>query len=406
MNAAQCRVLIVDDHAVQRSILAHMFATLPVLETVEAGSGAEALQILTDTQDSFDLVVADLDMPDIDGMELARRIAARKAPPPVALISALDERILDSLNALSSFEPGTLLTVIPKPASLESLRRIVLLLRHQNELPACKRSQVCYSVAQITEGLAAGQFEAFFEPQISLRSGEVAGFEALARWRHPRDGIVAPGAFLSVIEAGPQMKQLTRSVLLDALEKFSDWQQQGFAGTISVNLSPYDLQDVTLSGYLVKTVQAFAIDPKLVKFELTESAATNSTAPAIENLTRLRMRGFNLSIDDFGTGYSSLQQLFRVPLTDLKIDKSFTTNMMNERILRAAIESILQLAQRLDLRTCGEGIETVDVASQLRWLGCDYGQGYLFTRPLAAEGVQPWMDDWIKRRGDLVDDWR
>ncbi len=132
MNAAQCRVLIVDDHAVQRSILAHMFATLPVLETVEAGSGAEALQILTDTQDSFDLVVADLDMPDIDGMELARRIAARKAPPPVALISALDERILDSLNALSSFEPGALLTVIPKPASLESLRRIVLLLLHQN----------------------------------------------------------------------------------------------------------------------------------------------------------------------------------------------------------------------------------------------------------------------------------
>lgn len=405
MNSHNCRVLVVDDHPGQRAMLAQMFSALNVKGVVEAGSGDEALRLLRSNQQPFSLIVTDLDMPGIDGMELARQVAAEPQPTPVALISALDERILDSLHALSSFEPSVLLTVIPKPASLDSLRHALQMLRDPGaETAVTTRTE--YGFDEIVNGLDAGQFVAYFEPQVALRSGDIIGFEALARWIHPLHGVIAPGAFLPQIEALPAMKQLTHAVLLSALERQATLIADGFTGSISVNLSPHDLQDVALATELIKTVQDHGIEPKRVKFEVTESAATNSTAAAVENLTRLRMRGFRVSIDDFGTGYSSLQQLFRVPLTDLKIDKSFTTNMLSERVLRAAVESILQLAQRLELNTCSEGIESVDVARQLRWLGCDYGQGYLFTRPLPGPDVSSWLRRWPDQRGDLIEEWR
>lgn len=405
MNSDHCRILVVDDHPGQRAMLTQMFCALNVKGVVEAGSGDEALRILRREKHPFDLIVTDLDMPGIDGMELARQVAAEPEPTPVALISALDERILDSLHALSSFEPGILLTVIPKPASLDSLRHAVQMLRDHGTPPtATPRS--AYGLDEIISGLHLGQFVAYFEPQVALRSGDIVGFEALARWLHPQHGVIAPGAFLPQIEARPEMKQLTHAVLLSALERQAALLAEGFCGSMSINLSPHDLQDVSLAAELIRTVQHYGIEPKLVKFEVTESAATNSTAAAVENLTRLRMRGFHVSIDDFGTGYSSLQQLFRVPLTDLKIDKSFTTSMLNERVLRAAVESILQLAQRLELSTCSEGIESVDVARQLRWLGCDYGQGYLFTRPLPSPDLSSWLRHWPERRGELIEEWR
>ena len=402
MNAAECHILVVDDHALQRAFLVRMLGSLQVSTVFEAASGADALALIRTAETPFDLVISDLDMPDMDGMELARGIAALPLPPPVALVSALEEQILASVGSLSRAGGAALLSILPKPVSIDALREAIT--RLGSSRPAAAVAE--YSDEEIAAGFAAGQFVPWYEPQVDLFSGDVEGFEALVRWHHPRDGLLSPARFLDQVERSPELLEaLTRAVLVQALDRMQLWQAAGYAGGLSVNLSPLSLHSLECAGRVNNAVLERGLDPKRITFELTESATANGSA-AIENITRLRIKGFRLSIDDFGTGYSSLQQLSQLPLSELKIDRCFTSRMLEDKVSRAAVESSLQLAQRLSLRTCGEGIESSEVVRQLRWLGCELGQGYLFTRPLPPERVLPWLADWTARRGELIEEWR
>lgn len=409
MNPSDCRVLIVDDHPMQRLLLGRMLAALPVREVVAASGGLEALELIENGA-RFDLVITDLDMPGVDGMELTRRIGELPAPPPVALVSALDAQILASVGTLSRLGGRALLTILPKPVSIDALRAAVAAIPdavaspHPRGMPSAPRAD--YTVDEIAAGLDAGQFVPYFEPQIELNEGHVSGFEALVRWLHPRDGVIAPGRFLPQIENTPLMARLTDAVLAGALDAQRGWRDVGLTLSLSVNLSPGVLTTLDFAARLTGAVLDRGLDPKTITFELTESNAANGSAVVLENITRLRIKGFRLSIDDFGTGYSSLQQLSELPLSELKIDRGFTARMLDDRVARAAVESSLRLAQQLGLSTCGEGIEQPELVRQLRWMGCERGQGYLFSRPIAPERVLAWLVDWPQRRGALVEEWR
>lgn len=409
MNPSDCRVLIVDDHPMQRLLLGRMLAALPVREVVAASGGLEALELI-ENGTRFDLVITDLDMPGVDGMELTRRIGELPAPPPVALVSALDAQILASVGTLSRLGGRALLTILPKPVSIDALRTAVAAIPdavaspHPRGMPSAPRAD--YTVDEIAAGLDAGQFVPYFEPQIELNEGHVTGFEALVRWLHPRDGVIAPGRFLPQIENTPLMARLTDAVLAGALDAQRGWRDVGLTLSLSVNLSPGVLTTLDFAARLTSAVLDRGLDPKTITFELTESNAANGSAVVLENITRLRIKGFRLSIDDFGTGYSSLQQLSELPLSELKIDRGFTARMLDDRVARAAVESSLRLAQQLGLSTCGEGIEQPELVRQLRWMGCERGQGYLFSRPIAPERVLAWLVDWPQRRGALVEEWR
>jgi len=403
MNPSNCRILVVDDHALQRLLLQRMLAALPVGTVIEASNGEEALAQIQSTATPFDLVITDLDMPDMDGMELARRIAALPSPPPVALVSALDARILASVGNLSHAAGGALQSILPKPVSLEALREAIGRVGLPRPAPPALPG---FSDAELAAGLAAGEFRPWFEPQVDLGSGAITGFEALVRWHHPALGVLAPFRYIEQIERNPALiAALTDSVLSQGLDALVRWQAAGYGGSLSVNLSPRLLAELDFANRLCAMVATRGVDAQTLVLELTESAAANGSA-AIENITRLRMRGFRLSIDDFGTGYSSLQQLSRLPLTELKIDRSFTSRLSEDRVARAAIESSLHLAQRLNLRSCGEGIETTEQLRQLRWMGCQIGQGYLFSRPIPGEQLDAWLAAWPARRGALIEEWR
>lgn len=413
MNPSQCRVLVVDDHALQRLLLVRMLSALPVSSIVEADGGGDALRRIDEAgmaRQPFDLVITDLDMPAMDGMELTRRIAARPDAPPVALVSALEPDILASVGTLSRAAGGALLSILPKPVSIDGLRAAIERIGLPASSPADREAGPRYPLAEIATGLHAGQFRPWFEPQVDLCTGEVTGFEALARWHHPRDGVVAPQHFIDSIEANPALiDRLTMTMLEQGLVALRGWPAGRPAGrpalTLSVNLSPRVLADVGFAARLVASVAVAGIDPARITFELTESTAATGAA-ALENITRLRMRGFRLAIDDFGTGYATLAQLSELPLAELKIDRQFTARMLDDRVARAAVESSLQLAQRLNLRSCGEGIESAAILRELRWMGGTVGQGYLFTRPLPADAVAGWLAGWPVLRGELVEEWR
>jgi EAL domain-containing protein (putative c-di-GMP-specific phosphodiesterase class I) len=242
-------------------------------------------------------------------------------------------------------------------------------------------------------GLTEDQFEPFFQPKVDLATGRVVGAEALARWRHPQHGIIAPAAFIKILEDSGKIDELMWVMLRKAIVFCGTVNTMGVESSVAVNLSLKSLNNVELAGRVAATVERHNLDPSKVCLELTESAATTNLGAALENLTRLRMAGFGLSIDDFGTAYSSMQQLTRIPFTELKIDRSFVTNAVNHEAARVMLTSSLQIARQLNLKSVAEGVETQQEWDLLQELGCDLAQGYFIAKPMEVNDYLNWLKE-------------
>lgn len=231
------------------------------------------------------------------------------------------------------------------------------------------------------------RFRVYYQPLVDLRSGEIAGFEALLRWQHPQRGMVSPAEFIPVAEETGAIIPLGAWVLHEACYQMQAWQSQfpRYANSIiSVNLSPYQLQSPDLKQRLRDILSETGLDPHCLKLEITESAVMEEIQTTLEILHDLKALDVKLGIDDFGTGYSSLSYLNRFPVNTLKIDRSFVWRMEDSPQDRAIIRTILELAHTLGLDAIAEGVETPEQLAQLRQLGCDIGQGYWFAKPLPA----------------------
>ncbi|MFN8939546.1 MAG: putative bifunctional diguanylate cyclase/phosphodiesterase [Acidobacteriota bacterium] len=229
------------------------------------------------------------------------------------------------------------------------------------------------------QAIEDGEFCLYYQPQVELQTGKLAGFEALVRWNRPERGMVPPGEFIRVAEETGLILPLGRWVLRMSLEQLSEWKGDY---TMSVNLSAKQYVDPELPGYIEAVLAATGVDSKQLHLEVTESMVAEDPTMAQTILRRLEALGVGLEIDDFGTGYSSLSQLHRLPFDTLKIDRSFVEEMHNEgdRI----VDSILKLAASLGISVVTEGIETREQWEKLARMGCRYGQGFFFARPLPA----------------------
>ena len=234
----------------------------------------------------------------------------------------------------------------------------------------------------------------FLQPKVELGTGRVKGAEALGRWRHPQKGIIAPYAFIDVLEGTQNIDALTWVMVRKSAAFCRDWRAaSGLDVTVSANVSIQSLGDVHLADRLTELVRGENLDPRHMIIEVTESATTTSIGHALENLSRLRMKGFGLSIDDFGTGYSSMQQLTRIAFTELKIDRSFVANAATQQKARVVLESSLDMARKLKICSVAEGVETQQDWDLLRQLGCELAQGYLIAKPLDAAHFLQWTSE-------------
>lgn len=225
---------------------------------------------------------------------------------------------------------------------------------------------------------------------MELATGRTIGAEALARWRHPEHGLVDPYAFIALLEQSGKIDALTL-VMLEAAGACRAWREHGLELTVSVNLSLVSLTDTTLADRITQAVRLAGLDPCHMILEITETAAMTEVAPALENLARLRMRGFGLSVDDYGTGFSSLRQLMRVPFTEIKIDQGFVTGCATNPAARTIVESSVEMARRLRIKSVAEGVETQSDWDLLKAASCDVAQGYLIARPMPAGEFQSWV---------------
>jgi diguanylate cyclase (GGDEF)-like protein len=246
-------------------------------------------------------------------------------------------------------------------------------------------------LGEVRPALERGDFTLFYQPQIALRTGRVTGVEALLRWRHPRQGMIPPLQFISLIEQTALMGPLTLHVLDLALCQSTSWRQAGLQLGMSVNLSARNLHDPELPTQIASVLERHAVPAATLTLEVTESAAMADPATAVGVLEALRALGVGVSIDDFGSGNASIAYLAKLPVGELKIDRSFVTPMCESSRDEAIVRTTIDLARHLGLHVVAEGIETPDVCERLAEMGCDTGQGYLISRPAPAGELTSWL---------------
>lgn len=244
--------------------------------------------------------------------------------------------------------------------------------------------------------IVCNELEMFYQPIVELETMDLYGFEALVRWNHPQKGMIMPNDFIPLSEDTGLVIPMTLQVLRNACGQVVEWQNmspQNKYLTISVNLSGKHFSDASLVEQINRILQETAIDPQCLKLEITESSTMENAENTIEKLREIRKTGVKLSIDDFGTGYSSLSYLQRFPVDTLKIDRSFVSSMEDAAENDEIVCTIMALASSLKLDVVAEGIENVRQLERLRRLGCEYGQGYLFSRPLPVSGIDELLAD-------------
>ena len=393
VQIADLHFLIAEDDGFQRHWLRVMLEKLGAQHVLEAEDGRVALDLLQAKGAHIDISFIDLNMPMMDGIELVRHLANSESQTAIVLTSALGSALLLSVETMSKAYGVHLLGTFEKPATPEVLQQLI-----DSYQPAAirqaRRGPPVFTLQEIRDGIAAGQFEPFFQPKVKLATGKVKAVEAFARWRHPQHGLVTPPSFIPVLEASGHMEDLTWLVVERAIAACRRWHDKGLMLSVSINLSATSLAEPGLAEKILAHIAQHGIEPQYLTIEITELMAMTDVPVCLENLARLRMKGFGLSIDDYGTAHSNVQQLLRVPFLDLKIDRSFVAGASQNQQMHIALSSCLELARKLHRNSVAVGVETREDWDLLRDLGCTYAQGYYIAKPMERDAVPGWIEEW------------
>jgi len=248
-------------------------------------------------------------------------------------------------------------------------------------------------MSDLRRAIDDNELQLYCQPKVGIASGTICGAEALVRWTHPEHGAINTSQFIALAERAGLMMPLTRWVLETAFRHSHSWHGMGIECPLAINLSAQDLRDPQLIDRIGGLFATWAVPPRLIQFELTESALMEDPAGALDTMFRLKDLGVELSIDDFGTGYSSLSYLQKLPVDSLKIDQSFVGSMLNNNGSAVIVRSTIELGHNLGLGVVAEGVETEPLWNSLQHLGCDTAQGYFVSHPVPAESLPAWLDN-------------
>jgi EAL domain-containing protein (putative c-di-GMP-specific phosphodiesterase class I) len=247
-------------------------------------------------------------------------------------------------------------------------------------------------LGELRRAVELSELQLFFQPKIELGSGRVSGAEVLLRWQHPTRGLLSPADFIPFAEQTGFIRKLTRWTLERAIAQAAAWQRAGKPVGIAVNISVDDIGDDRLDSRVAGMLSRHQLPPVLLTLEITESGFFENPARALRVLEAISALGVSLSIDDFGTGYSSLSHLARMPVQEMKIDRSFVNGLESDAEFAPVVRAAIDMGHGLGLKVVAEGIETDAAAARLKELGCDIGQGYLYARPMPLAAFETWLE--------------
>lgn len=386
-------VLVVDDSELQRLVSSEILHSIGINRIYEAGDGVKALVLLREEKIEPAVMLVDLHMPDMDGIELIQEVAKLKLHIAIIIVSGADSTLLDTLGSMVRACKMTMLGALSKPLNgkllLDKLRRYQPI----SQPTMSPRTRIRPSALDIKRAIRLNQIKPFYQPKVALKQGQVVGFEALARWCDPLKGIVPPIEFIDVATDYGLLKDLTLSMLDSVLADMNAWNSLALFPSVSLNLDVSLLEDPSFANHIIRGVKNANISPTKILLEITESALMKDQAVALGSIGRLNLNGFGFSVDDYGTGFSSMQQLSHIAFSELKIDRSFVCRVSESKHLCNIVQSALDMGQRLGLTTVAEGVETLEELQVLRDMGCNEIQGFLFSRAMPACDVLPWLND-------------
>ena len=387
-------LLIVDDNIVQRMQVVALCRELGIEMIYEAGSGSEAIALLSMLVLPPDVAIVDLEMPGMDGVELIESLHERALSVPLIVVSSREVVLINTVETMARNLGIPVVAGIRKPLQRDALAAAFDGWNRGRAEPgvvARRAPAVAVDPRELDSAIESGAIAVHYQPKVDMTRGEVCGVEALARWTHPVHGEIRPDRFVELAEQEGLIHALTMAVLRQAFGVAARWNAQGLRLSMAVNLSPRLLEEPALVRELSSLLEEHGLDPRHVVLEITENSVVDCMGVALGVLARLRLKGFRLSIDDYGTGFSSMQQLARIPFTELKIDRAFVHEAARRDNLRVILQSALDLARQLELVTVAEGIETLEDWRLVQACGCNAGQGFLVARPLPAGEIAPWL---------------
>jgi EAL domain-containing protein (putative c-di-GMP-specific phosphodiesterase class I)/CheY-like chemotaxis protein len=383
------RIVLIDDDRV-------------VGEIVSALASAMGLQCdITRTPEDFfdrigpdtDLILLDLVMPEMDGIEILRLLGERQCKARIVLMSGINIRVIETAKKLAQSLGLVVVGHLQKPFPIGQLQEL-LGVNSAAEKPADhhREQHIAIPDEDLIRAFDRNEFVLHYQPQINIATGIVTGVEALSRWQHPELGLVFPDNFISRIEALQLMDRfcwITAERALNEVKQFSS--ANGYLPRLAINVSVSSLRDLKFPDIFMNLARKYDFPAERIVLEITESGIMEFSL-ALDVLTRLRMRNFQLSIDDFGTGYSMMKQLQNVPAIELKIDKTFVQHMDANHADLVMVEKIIEMGHELEMEVIAEGVETQEQFNILREKGCDGVQGFLFSRALAPVELTLWLE--------------
>jgi len=395
-NKENIRVLILDDDKFMLEFVSQMLRELAISEVFLAEDGKAGLRVLSSQTESIDLLICDIEMPGMDGIEFLRNIANQKYSGKIVLFSGIEIDLLKATERLAIAHGLNIIGTLAKPVTLDSLAAVL----EKLPLPIHKASDYStqiriFDVEEIKQALRDNQISVFFQPKISALTRKVTSVECLARWCHTKYGYISPDNFISVIEQDNDLiNDFTRNILRKSVQQLEIWLQQGIDLKISVNISMENLDRFNLPEIYQEVVWNFNVPTDRVILEITEGNLGKGFAQTLDILTRFRLKGFGLSIDDFGTGYASMETLKYMPFTELKIDRIFVHNAAEDFATRVILESSIKLGKAFGLNVVVEGVETQADYELVAELACDEIQGYFVAKPMLPDEFIQWLSDY------------
>lgn len=384
--------LVLDDDEFMLELMQTMLHELGVTQVRTFSSAIKALDAL-DVRTSIQLAICDLNMPGMDGVELMRYLAKSGYGGAIIIMSGEDPRTLQTVLNLGRAHNLRLLGVLSKPVDRQAL--VHLLGRVPSDsTTAQSEGGVLLSASELREGLADRVLVPYFQPQVDIHTRQVVGVEALARWRHPKHGILGPQAFISVAEESGLINALTDSMITQSMQQWREWRDVGYDMNISVNLSMDCLSRLEFPEQIVIEAMSAGMPIDQLILEITESRLMQNIIVSLDVLSRLCLKRVRLSIDDFGTAYSNMEKLQMLPFSELKIDRVFVDGAAHNASIRAILESSAALGKRLGMRIVAEGVETREDWQCVAAAGCDVVQGYYVAHPMPGDAFVDWMQGW------------
>jgi EAL domain-containing protein (putative c-di-GMP-specific phosphodiesterase class I) len=348
--------------------------------------------------ESIDHIIIDLLMPEFDGLQILRFLKEIDYRGDISVTSGQDQSLLDSAKEICQLHKLSFHSVLKKPFDLSMLDKIttkkcIAQIKNNNIRPTeLNDSELTIALKAAIESEC---LDVYFQPKVNMSNLLITGFEALARWSL-NGNFIPPTRFIPLAESTGLIDKLTQVIVEKSLKHFARIQTHLSKPSLSINFSALELNTSNLPDLLKSKIDQYQVSSERITLEITETVFLEKNTLSLEVLTRLRLMGFKLSIDDFGAGYSSVNMLQNGPFTELKIDRAFVSTIHGNEQSRIIVQSIVEMAKRLELSVVAEGIEDKITQDELTKMNCLIGQGYFFSKPMPAHLVNDWLTKWYK----------